>query len=369
MQVLASGQLAAAEAAILAAGRSERRVQVSIRNGHDSAITVPLVIAGVPLISVALDVGDLMIISPIDLGPSDTILGSDAVGDVADYLITTAERGGPLTIQVYTSEGRLKTAASTVETVNGALTLTSSSASALAVGRQGATSPALKINANTGSSATGIEVVAAAEGGGVAVRAISSGTNESLTIDAKGSGTITLNGTGTGAIALARNTTLAGTLVQTSAAAAALAVGRQGATTPALQVKCDVATCVTGLLVTARAAAAGVDIAVTSSGTDENLVIDAKGAGTITLNGTGTGVIVAGRKLQATAGGIQTKMSIDNVHDTTPTEAELITAFGTAAAAGAGFIGVVKDADGDTNAYLVFSTGAKWCFLKFTVAA
>lgn len=90
----------------------------------------------------------------------------------------------------------------------GTSTITSTSANALTVGRQGATDPVLKINANTASVATGITIVGAAAAGGVAVAAISSGTNESLTIDAKGSGTTTINGTATGGITLGRATTI-----------------------------------------------------------------------------------------------------------------------------------------------------------------
>ena len=92
------------------------------------------------------------------------------------------------------------------------LTGTSTNASALAVGRQGATDPVLLIDASTSSVATGLKVKGAAAAAGVAVSAISSGTNENLTIDAKGSGTITLGGTSTGAITLSRATTLSGAL-------------------------------------------------------------------------------------------------------------------------------------------------------------
>lgn len=91
-------------------------------------------------------------------------------------------------------------------------TITSISASALAVGRQGATDPVLKVNASTASVATGIEITGAAATGGVNVAAISSGTNENLTLNAKGSGTITLGGTSTGSIALTRATTLSAAL-------------------------------------------------------------------------------------------------------------------------------------------------------------
>ena len=48
------------------------------------------------------------------------------------------------------------------------------------------------------SSATGLNVNGAAAGAGLAVSVISSGTDESLTIDAKGAGTTTINGTATG---------------------------------------------------------------------------------------------------------------------------------------------------------------------------
>jgi hypothetical protein len=88
------------------------------------------------------------------------------------------------------------------------LTGTSANASALAVGRQGATNPALQVDSTTASSATGIKIKSAAAAGGVAVSVITSGTNENLTIDAAGSGTITVGGTSTGAIALSRATTV-----------------------------------------------------------------------------------------------------------------------------------------------------------------
>lgn len=118
-------------------------------------------------------------------------------------------------------------------TAAGVTTITSTSASALTVGRQGATDPVLKINANTASVATGIEVVGAAAASGVNLRAISSGTDENLAINAKGSGTITLNPTGTGNIVLSRAmtgvsasmtagyTALSGTAVPASAGALA----------------------------------------------------------------------------------------------------------------------------------------------------
>lgn len=88
--------------------------------------------------------------------------------------------------------------------VTGAITGTSNSASALAIGPNGATNPVLQVDGSTGSQATGLKITGAATGAGVAIAAIDSGTNTPLTIDAKGSGTITLGGTSTGNIVLTR---------------------------------------------------------------------------------------------------------------------------------------------------------------------
>ena len=92
------------------------------------------------------------------------------------------------------------------------VTIDTANAAALAVGPNGTTNPTLLVDTATASTATGIEITGAAAASGVAVAAISSGTNENLTIDAKGSGTITLGGTSTGAITLARDTAISGAI-------------------------------------------------------------------------------------------------------------------------------------------------------------
>lgn len=130
-------------------------------------------------------------------------------------------------------------------------TITSSGASALAVGRQGATAPALKVDASTASSATGVEVVAAAAAGGVNVRAISSGTDENLTINAKGAGTIGIAPTSTGAVTITPATTVTGVLTATAGVTSpAGATWKSGTAVPA----------------TAGAVAAGAPITCFSSG-------------------------------------------------------------------------------------------------------
>lgn len=73
-----------------------------------------------------------------------------------------------------------------------AQTIASTSADAFDVGANGATNPALKINASAASSATGIEIVSDASGNGVILRAITSGTNDNLDIRSAGTGSIFL---------------------------------------------------------------------------------------------------------------------------------------------------------------------------------
>jgi hypothetical protein len=128
----------------------------------------------------------------------------------------------------------------------------------------------------------------------------SSGTVTNLT----GTASININGTvgatsqNTGQFtSLAYSTTLTGT----STSASALAVGRQGATNPVLNVNAATASVVTGLNLTGAAAAGRMAVAVTSSGTDEGLSVDAKGAGTIRLGATSTGAIEFSRNAVPTA--------------------------------------------------------------------
>ena len=234
--------------------------------------------------------------------------------------------------------------ASSGYTLDSLVTITSTNANALAVGANGTTNPVLKVNASTSSVATGISITGAAAAGGIAVAAISSGTNENLTIDAKGSGTITLGATSTGAVQFSRNAVPTssdgaalgtGTLMWsdlflasagvinfnngdvtithgentlaiagassgialnnltsvTSTDGSAFTVGANGSTNPVLKIDASTASVATGVSVTGAAAAGGVAVAVISSGTNENLLIDAKGSGVIRLGATSTGAV------------------------------------------------------------------------------
>jgi len=84
---------------------------------------------------------------------------------------------------------------------------TSSNAAALAVGPNGATNPVIKVDASTASAATGVSITGAAAAAGVAIAAISSGTNEDMTIDAKGTGAVILGSSSTGGVKIGTNAT------------------------------------------------------------------------------------------------------------------------------------------------------------------
>lgn len=67
--------------------------------------------------------------------------------------------------------------------------------------------------------------------------------------------------------------------------------------------------------------------------------------------------------------GLATAYAVTNVNDTTPTEAEVVTAFGAIAAKKNAFIGVINDNNGNANIYLVVKAGTKYAFVKLTVCA
>ena len=85
--------------------------------------------------------------------------------------------------------------------------------------------------------------------------------------------------------------------------AATLAVGRQGPTNPAFAVDSSATTVVTGIKIAGAAVAGRALLSVISTGTDEGLSLDAKGAGTIRLGATSTGAIEFSRDAVSTASG------------------------------------------------------------------
>lgn len=73
---------------------------------------------------------------------------------------------------------------------SGGTIVTSADGDGLTVGANGATNPVLKVDTSTASVATGVSITGAAAGSKVAIATISSGTNESIDIDAKGTGNV-----------------------------------------------------------------------------------------------------------------------------------------------------------------------------------
>ncbi len=99
-----------------------------------------------------------------------------------------------------------------VASVSGALTITSASATALAVGPNGTTNPTLLVVSSTTNAAGGLSITGAADAAGVALAGIGSNTNEPLTLDAKGSGLITIGSVSTGgAVVYIKTATVAAT--------------------------------------------------------------------------------------------------------------------------------------------------------------
>jgi hypothetical protein len=99
--------------------------------------------------------------------------------------------------------------------VSSTATVTSASATALAVGLAGATNPAFVIDSSTASQAAGLKVTGATAAGTVAAAVISSGSDANLTINAKGTGTIGIGSVSTGAVTITPATTVAGALKPT----------------------------------------------------------------------------------------------------------------------------------------------------------
>lgn len=72
---------------------------------------------------------------------------------------------------------------------------------------------------------------------------------------------------------------------------------------------------------------------------------------------------------QLKTSGINTIQAVNDVHNTTPTKAQLTTAFGDPTTLGRGFVGTVDDNDGDAISYIVWTSDANFYFVIGTKAA
>lgn len=206
---------------------------------------------------------------------------------VSNWYVVTPNASGTLGATTFTG----------AITVAGGVAITDAANNALVVGPNGAINPVFNVDGSVGSAATGLNIQGQAAGSGLPLQVISSGTNEALTIDAKAAALITLAGaasTATGVQVGSTTSKANAKLTVFSSNATAFQVGPNGATNPTLLVNSNTASAATGLKITGAAAAAGVAALVITSGTNENLTIDAAGSGTIKLNGvSGTGNVLS----------------------------------------------------------------------------
>ena len=109
----------------------------------------------------------------------------DNAGVVGEYTIT-----GTGNVVMSASPTLTGTVAMAAQTNTGTIVQTSASATAFESGPNGSTNPVFRLVNSTASAATGISVTGAAAAGGVAINAISSGANETLFLNAKGTGRV-----------------------------------------------------------------------------------------------------------------------------------------------------------------------------------
>lgn len=133
--------------------------------------------------------------------------------------------------------------------------------------------------------------------------------------------------TALGTVTLPAGTTIGGSSVSalgtiTSASANSFTVGRQGTTNPAFNVDSSTGSQVSGLNVVGGTSTGTVALSAISSGATQNLTIDSKSTGLLSLNATGTGNVVIGHGLTGTpqslsgAGAINVTSLITNVTTT-----------------------------------------------------
>jgi hypothetical protein len=165
--------------------------------------------------------------------------------------------------------------------------ITSASASAFAVGLNGATNPVLQIDASTALQTGGIKIIGGA-GTGASIAVIDSVANSPISLNAKGSGNIAIGNISTGGVSIT------GATVNMSAAAQALAVGANGATNPVLNVDASASSVATGISIKGLATTSGVAITATDSGTNTPISINSKGSGAIVIGNVSTGATQIG---------------------------------------------------------------------------
>lgn len=120
-------------------------------------------------------------------------IAAAAAGSGVTLSTISSASSDSLTIQAKGSLGSMTFQATNGFSFNSATTIASGSTTALSVGRTGSTNPIFNVDDSTGSAVAGLNVKGAVTGGTVAVTTSDTGSNTSLTIAAKGTGTVTFN--------------------------------------------------------------------------------------------------------------------------------------------------------------------------------
>jgi|APCry1669192522_1035417.scaffolds.fasta_scaffold00843_2 hypothetical protein len=157
----------------------------------------------------------------------------------------------------------------------------------------GGTTKALEVNSADPAAASGLQVLSAPAGAGIHLTATSTGTNESLYLDAKGGGPIILNSISNTVISGPTNGYSFNADLTTSAylfSAGIMGISAGGVNV--LKANGSATNAATGLDIISQAATFGTHLKVTSSGSNEGLYLDAKGAAPVVLNQDGGGVVL-----------------------------------------------------------------------------
>lgn len=108
-----------------------------------------------------------------------------------------------------------------------------------------------------------------------------------------------------------------GTTTITSSSANSLTVGPNGATNPVLQIVSSTVSQANGLSITGSVSGSGVNLATASSATNDGIVINAKGTGTIVLGNVSTGAISATPQFNGTVLSASTGYRVSNAATST----------------------------------------------------
>ena len=168
----------AAAAVTISARGDDTNVGLTINSLLTGALTLDSTSTG------AIDIGISAFAKTITIGNEtgatavtiDSGTGAINIGDAIAKTITIGNTTGATALALRSGSG--------------GTIVTSADDNALTVGANGATNPVLNVNAATASVATGISITGAAAGSKVAVAVVSSGTNEGIDIDGKGTGNV-----------------------------------------------------------------------------------------------------------------------------------------------------------------------------------